>query len=611
MINSQNKPTRFAVAGLSFALVTFISWSVASQEKPKSLVPSFVQDQNQSVPKSAPNSVLPTTSQPVAPQAVPADQTEPKATGAFETSQLGAVHPSSISLIGKDKGVFPVTLWAGSETDYAVTLVNKLELSPKSPQSVNLFQRLLLSGAALRDADGTADLYLDWRLIGLMKAGLYDAAGQLLDRLPSNATSPLRNQLKIDVKLFSGDTAGACQLARDTELDPAAAPFRRQQEYKNKLLTFCHVLENDLDRADVKVEILQEQGIDDPLFFVLYGNLAGDKLTLENLNQRLSALHVAMIRQLKIPLNDALISAAGAPALHALVKEPEILGNKRLPVAGRLYAQGILDADQVTKYLPLEMPSDLGDDIKYGAYYGRLSAVKSAETPEEKAGALTELWQGAETFADYRLLSDLTLADLARLPVADYSLEFAVAATKVLLLHKKEALALNWERTARRAAFKGSTEEKLEARKQIARLDTYVLLSGVRGIARWNAGSFDDWLAATGDDDAQADIGTFLLSQFEVFGYPTSKGNWQQLMRLDQPLRSGMANHTLENNLVQAASSRKIGEVIALAQLSLAGVSLDEVSLTSLRAVTAGLKAAGLEKEARQMALEVALAKGL
>ncbi|MBL4666455.1 MAG: hypothetical protein JKY04_03685, partial [Sneathiella sp.] len=197
------------------------------------------------------------------------------------------------------------------------------------------------------------------------------------------------------------------------------------------------------------------------------------------------------------------------------------------------------------------------------------------------------------------------------LPVGNYGPEFNISALQFLLVHGNQVNAQEWERAIRRAAFKGSAEQRLVARRNVAKIDAYVLLSGMKGIARWNAGSFANWMKETSPDAGQTDNAVFLLSMMEVFGYSVSEENWENLLYLDQKMVTSNSNHALENALVVAAVQGYRGKTVALSLLALGEEGPDKVSLTTLRAVTSALKNVGLVKEARQLAVEVAILRGL
>jgi hypothetical protein len=151
----------------------------------------------------------------------------------------------------------------------------------------------------------------------------------------------------------------------------------------------------------------------------------------------------------------------------------------------------------------------------------------------------------------------------------------------------------------------------LQGRKNVLRLDSYILLSGIQGIARWNNRSFAAWLNATRDLPDQGEKATFLVSLMEVLGYPISSADWESLLLLPLPLADAYSNHGLERNLVAAASENRVGETVALALLAMEDKGPSEVTTTTMVAVTSALLKVGLEKEARRLVLEAAISKEL
>jgi len=608
----------FGCAGV-FAGV-FYTGVAGAQEKPRSLVPSFVEKQV----KESPNSAAEDLFNPLK-EVNPASRTSPPlATDSQDmvVQSLDAIHPGTIGLLSAAQGGFGNGMWQGMSSELAATLVEKLAVPNSSLQMSDLYRRLLLSMAAMPDTKAGADRLLDARFDHIRQAGWLDDAATLFARLPANALTPARQKYGAELNLLRGQEADACAAADRQKED--ASP----DSFWTKLDIYCRLRANDLDRAELGAALLEDQGEDDALFFTLFAALAGDAVDISKIAEPLTALHLAMLRKLdtKFPVGAARIS--GLDIKKAMMQNKDRLGLALSPVAKMLAAANSLDVaafnenvDQkrladtaITSPAQIaEGAADTAQDASLGAkdFLTQLVELRAAVSNEEKAVRLSALWDAARQNGDLFAVSTLTLPELEALPVGGYGAEFNYEAVKMLLLHQRVPKALQWERAARRAASQGTAEERLAARSGIARLDMYVLLSGAKGIAKWNRTSFPNWVKILANDPEQGPKAAFLLSVMEVFGYSVSEENWDSLLYMDQPLAKTMSNHALENNLVMAAVQKFTGKTVALALLALGNDGPDKVSLTTLRAVTSALKAVGLEQEARQLAFEVAILKGL
>lgn len=584
-----------------------LSFTAIAQEKPRSLVPSFIENQTGGVPKTAPDTLFDKPLIDQVPKALGTntDSKKPKS-GDIVVEQLSAIHPVSIGVPGADGSNLGRDMWQGTTGKLAVNLLEKIKLPRHSPQMLDLYRRLIFTGASATGNNSEMDQLLDLRISKMISAGWIDAAQSLLERLPQVSQTVERKRYMSNVALLEGRAKDACALTANSQIGTSGVSYWR------KLEIFCRVLEDNFDRAELGAALLEEQGEVDPLFFTLFAALMGDKVDLSAEKGPATALHFAMMKRLQNDIEMNIIGASGVGVQKTLMLEKGRANAASLQVALNLASvQGIDAAAFVADFKNDTVETADSDDVSNSTYQVLLAALKTAIDDQEKATYLLALWQSAAEAGDWTSVSALTLPTLVALPVGNYGPEFSFSAVQLLLSHGEQAKAQEWERAIRRAAFRGTPEQRLAARKDVAKIDTYVLLSGMKGIARWNAGSFTNWMTETSGDEGQADNAMFLLSMMEVFGYSVTAANWESLLYMDQKLAASNSNHALENTLVDAAVQGHVGKTVALSLLALGSEGPDKVSLTTLRAVTSALKKVGLVEEARQLAVEVAVLRGL
>ncbi|MBE7638484.1 hypothetical protein GUA87_16625 [Sneathiella sp. P13V-1] len=600
MINSRNKV--FGKAALAGLLVSAVALSAASaQEKPRSLVPSFVGGQlDKPLPQEPENQLE-------APKAE--FETKPANAPTIEINQLGAVHPVSISLLRDGAGALGSDMWQGSDPALVQILYQNLTQPTASPALNSLYKRFLMTGGALIGATADQnDTILDLRMQKMLEAGWTSDVMEFDRRLPSDAKNDSRTLIKLQAMLAAGQTDLACKEFEAQESNG----LQKNLGQRTRFEIFCLLKAEDFDRADVKYALMEELGDVDPLFAALYGRAHGAKLDLPedpiSWSPLTTVLYTLGASTVEV-LSQDLSGTANLKAAYGAYKDQKA---DLFPLVSELFVAGAASTSQLVESLPLEQPEYTATDLqKYSQYYSLLAAVKNAAAAEEKAAALLALWNGAASVNDLRMLGVLAMPEFERLPAGDFGADFNLQAVKVALLSGRSDLAKIWERRARRAVFQGAPENRLEARDLVARIDMYMLLSPEQGIAKWTENSLEDWIKASEDRSDLAAAASLLVSQLEVLGVGVGERDWMQLIRLEQPLNAVKSNHSLENAVVIAASNKRKGETVALATMLLNGTSLDEISLTSLRAVTAGLKAVGLENDARGIALEAFIARGI
>ncbi|OUR77676.1 hypothetical protein A9Q83_09135 [Alphaproteobacteria bacterium 46_93_T64] len=605
-----SSPNKSLYLGAVVALLVSSSFSVTvgAQEKPRSLVPTFVEEQTGPTPKLVPN---PLQAEKPLSVLVPESPTvknkaEPVKSGDFVVQQLDAIHPATIGLINSDNGSLGQNMWQGTSTQLAAVLVDKIKRPDHSPQMLDLYRRLLLTGAVLPDTGADAEKLLDLRISSLIGAGWFDEARSLLKRLPQNAETTERQKFSANLDLLQGKEKEACRVAYSQKNEA------NEDSFWKKLDIFCRVLADDFDKAELGAALLEEDGESDSLFFTIFAALVGDKVDYSTIEGSVSALHFAMLRHSKGQFERSLVENSGLDVQKSMLALKERAGASALPIALNLVrADGVDTTAFIAEYTPSPVDDQNPQAADADTYTVMLDLLKSAETDSDRAIYIQALWQKAADAGDLFAVSALTLPVLETLPVGNYGADFNHKAVQLFLVHGKQSKAQEWERASRRAAFQGTPDERLAARKGIAILDNFILLSGAKGIARWNAASFPNWRKITSEDEGQAEKAAFLLSMMEVFGYSVTEENWDNLLLMDQKLTASNSNHALENNLVMAAVQGFVGKTVALSLLALGDEGPDKVSLTTLRAVTSALKNVGLVQEARQLALEVAVLRGL
>lgn len=607
MISSRNKIAAVLLGSVALTHVMFLGQATA-QEKPRSLVPNFVESQlgqNLDTDK-APSDQLtrPSTAAPITETApVPQEQSS----GAFQVQSLGALHPATINLLASDEGALGLDLWGGVSGNLVVELMSRVHANGNSPTLTDLYRRLVLSGANVPDRAQIADQLMELRLQKIIDQGWFDKANSFLSRIPSNMATDNSHKLEAQLMLLDGRSAEVCKDGGISAQYPGVSPFWA------KLETYCQLRKGSFDKAELNAALLEERNEDDPLFFALVAALVGSPINFDERREKADAIHYAMLKQRDAAYPAELVQAASQSVKTAILTEPDRVKSGIIGLAlDNIRAGNAVDLDALLAGPQTSSPQNTDPASGAADYTPLLQAVISKDlTDLDRVEYLKSLWQMAKEAGDFFAVTKLTLPQLEKLPIGDYGQDFNRQAVGLLLLNDRLDLARQWERAARRAAIQGTPEERLRARGDITRLDMYMLLSGAEGIARWNPASFNSWLGVMAEDLAVADKASFLLTVFEVFGYSVTIADWDRLLYLDQSENQNRNNHAYENILVNSAVQKLKGKTVALGLLAMGVGQADDVSLTTLRAVTSALKAVGLEKSARKLALEVAILKDL
>jgi hypothetical protein len=216
---------------------------------------------------------------------------------------------------------------------------------------------------------------------------------------------------------------------------------------------------------------------------------------------------------------------------------------------------------------------------------------------------LDALWraaQGSERF----VIAELFATPFAELPVERGRLRLAPSAARALLATERPIPASRW--------FSLLSADALgdpQARDDLVALTPLFALAGFGGsvaVPEFDSEAMTAWLAST--PDAQARAG-HLLALLEGMGVPVPDAAWHQLIVWGQgPMPAPPA--PLWRALDRAAADRRLGESVLLA-LHLLGGQPEAAHPEAVVAGLRGLRAAGLDQEARAIAIATALEMGL
>ena len=220
-----------------------------------------------------------------------------------------------------------------------------------------------------------------------------------------------------------------------------------------------------------------------------------------------------------------------------------------------------------------------------------------------RAAAIQKAWALAAADGIYPLSVAVYQTELEALRPGVELAWFAPEAARALFLLDQPERALAWAAAARRFA------RKPEEKRASALLWSLVALS--EGSATgWGHGL---WLSALAEVNA-AEAGMkagLAYSLFEAMGERIPEDRWSALLQGGARADVLAPDPAYMRVFREAATAGRRGETVLLALLVLGGGALDESGPALLSEVVIGLRWVGLEKEARRLAIEAALAAGL
>lgn len=533
---------------------------------------------------TAPETGSPTPSDPSDIQATPLAPVDSAWTGTLTTAD----------------GAFPETLWQG--TPRALVIAALPQLRPTaSPTLQDLSRRLLLSNALAPagedpgDGPGLAMARLD-RLVAL---GQVDDALVLADRLRPRRDSETLDRLKVQLHFLANDTEGACAQVQ-------AAIDRYQDPWWDRALIACQALAGDPAKASLGLTLLRERNVPrDPLFDSLIEAVGGRAVKIDHLPDP-TPIRIVLLAAAKLPLPADALKAADSAVLHSWASNTRIPSDRRIAAAERAASLGALPLQQLR-----DLYTEIGvkpEDRKTASTQANdnprarallFTAAQQESDPAARLGALNALLQAARKRGEFAVTARLVAPVLAEIqPTADLA-EYAPEAVRALYVAERPNEARQWLRLANPAG--GAALEPLAR-----------LAEGASGPA-WPKAGLKGVLAGLQPQEGGAPPGrAFLVAALlAATGEPVTPADWAGLAAATPMAAAPLPNPALLLDQEQAAASHRLGETVLMTvAFAHSGERLNLEPSVIAQAVS-GLRAVGLEGDARRLAVEAALAGGI
>jgi hypothetical protein len=516
--------------------------------------------------------------------------------------QVEGLAPPEVDAIGVAGG-FEGSLWAGSDPELILTLLSHLPVASRNPPLAALTRRILATGVSLEGATEGGRV-LSARVERLLAMGDLDSAKQLLDQLPASEGDSALARLAAEVALLAGDDPAACQRAAD--LAPTG-----DGEFWAEIAVYCRLAAGDRDGASLGLDLLREAGqTDDAAFFQLAGMVADP--TSDTAPPALGSarpVHIALLRLAEEPLPAYSLGSLPPAALAAAAREPRLAGERQLEVAERAFRTGGLAAPVLAALYAEQAPE--GDALAgVGTAWGpparamAYRAADEAEGPAELAALLDATWRAAS--GDERFLVAETLAGrFVELPADRAWSAVAPSAARALLAADRPLPAAHWF-----SLLEAEAASDGRARRELAALTPLFALAGIGGraaVPELDEAAVEAWRAATPDADAKAER---LFALLEGVGSPVPDRVWWQELEAPFERAASIPAGPLWRGLERAVADRRLGETVLFA-LNMLNGQPESAHPVALTGVLRALRAVGLDREARAIAVATAIVMDL
>jgi len=222
----------------------------------------------------------------------------------------------------------------------------------------------------------------------------------------------------------------------------------------------------------------------------------------------------------------------------------------------------------------------------------------------QKAEILKVIWERAIAKRDLPRAARLNARTVRSLVPAENLLFHARHITRALMLAGNHRKAGAWYDFVRTTAFAGNAD----ATQALVDIWPMMLVSGQNDEIPWSKEILDLWWNGqmTLPPAQRMAKAALFYALAEALGYTVPDAMWQELVRPQTAENSHPIPLAIWRDLIKAARQEKQGETLVLGLLASSGVGgPSSLDATGASAVIRALRAAGLEGEAHDLALEI------
>lgn len=512
----------------------------------------------------------------------------------FEANNRPVESSDLAPVMAPDTSGLPLDLWRGFDMAALEQLLAGLDLPPRSPALQQLWRRMLLSSATPPSGVPDADHFLALRLEALYRSGLLSDMAEVLDK---NPPSPLLQVLRARKDIGTGSREAGCEAVKAIAAPRSGLPGRLKGEAQ-LLAGYCAAKAGDAATAGLAANIAREEGVAADLALTVLSSLDSGTRPRLALPARILLLDYRFL-ELMGPVDGAPLVQKAEPALLVVLAGPTA-GDVQLQTAA---AEAALRLNALTPDAVAEVyrrqpeptararpaQSERVDPLLRRAQLFR--AVEITQAPELKAQLVRALLDDARRAGVHVQTARMLAPLVAQLWPSPDSGALAEPIVEIALAAGDFDLARRWAETA-------------------ANLQHWLALIDIADPQGRGAGQsglrYAGELAARGRFRPEALHR--LAAVLDALDLEVPIGLWEAAGRMPQPVTGYLPETGVLADLAQSAQRKDAGRTILLVMRAFGSNGAEGANLLALGDAVRAFKQAGLEADARRLAVEALFA---
>lgn len=510
-----------------------------------------------------------------------------------------------------DGSSLPYELWQGLDTAAVEQLIASLTIPPRSPALHDLWRRLITSSVA-PPSGGKADGHFEaLRLEAMYRSGLLDDISAAVEKDASGGESPLVAMLAARSDIGLKRREAGCARAR--RLGDIRADIPKSLRGEAVLVSgYCAAAAGDAAAAGLLAQLAREEGISaSPGLAALDEVSLGGKPVAPKLakGQRLTLIDYRILELSGAAPAPAEVIAQASPALLVAIAR-----DGDAPVALRLQAaEAAARVNAIT-------PDQLADAYRAGAMGDGAAQPGNNDSVERRAALYVVANAERTPFKKVRLIRSFldsaqraglqmpALVLVARLthdvglaPEIGWFAETAIEANLAAGDYAKARTWLNFAASADAATPGGAPGAG--GRGSLSHWAALIdIADPAYPDARGGSLAAVERMALSGR--FSSDLLHRLATVLDALDYQVPIPLWEAASRTPQPATGHLPATGVLSQLQQAAAKKEFGRTVLLAMQTLGPDGADRAHMIALGDAIRALRRAGLDKDARRLALE-------